>query len=194
MKPLYPKPLPFQTVFGRYRWFRYGIFLLGVGLSASLIIPRTFEGKVVPVDGDSFYIGNLGVRLIGIDAPEWAQTCEKDGAKWPCGEAAADLLSKLVGDVTVKCRGGRRDHYDRLLAVCSAGSVELNREMVEQGFAIAKGGYADSEARAKARKVGIWAGKFDDPKLWRQAFYSEKAIDHRTGHARHRNPRLPAVR
>ena len=169
MKPYYLRTYSLETLL-RGDWKLYvGICVLGVALSALQMQPRKIEGRIDPVDGDSFYVGQIGVRLLGIDAPEWEQTCEKDGAKWPCGEAAAGMLGELVGGATVTCRGAKRDIYDRLIAVCTAGGKELNREMVERGFAVSSGDYLDSEARAKAAKAGIWAGTFDDPKIWRAA-------------------------
>ena len=146
-----------------------GLFAFGIVWNTLQLQPRFIEGRMDPVDGDSFKIGKFGVRLDGIDAPEREQTCERNGANWPCGKAAADGLSELVRGATVTCRWRRRDVYNRLLANCWVNGLELNRWMVEHGFAISSGGYADSEARAKAAKSGIWAGTFDDPKIWREA-------------------------
>ena len=41
-------------------------------------------------DGDSLMVGDTEVRLFGIDAPEWDQSCQKNGTDWSCGAAAAD--------------------------------------------------------------------------------------------------------
>lgn len=47
------------------------------------------------MDGDSLMVGETEVRLHGIDAPEYTQTCQRDGHAWDCGGEAAYQLSKL---------------------------------------------------------------------------------------------------
>lgn len=59
------------------------------------------------------------------------------------------------------------DKHDRLLAVCSIGDVELNRWMVENGWAVAYGRYRDEERMAENQRRGIWQGRFERPRDWR---------------------------
>lgn len=122
------------------------------------------------VDGDSLTIGALRIRLEGIDAPELGQTCGMlEGGDYPCGRAAREALVRLVGGGPVTCEARRRDRYDRLLAHCEAhDGVELNRAMVEQGWAVAYGGYADAEREARDAGRGVWAGTFERPQDWRR--------------------------
>ena len=65
------------------------------------------------------------------------------------------------------------DRYRRAVAVCSAGAVELNRRMVEDGWAIAyerfPSIYSASEERARAMRRGLWQGYFDRPRQWRDS-------------------------
>ena len=42
------------------------------------------------IDGDSLHVGDKEVRLFGIDAPEFDQTCQRASGDWSCGAAAAD--------------------------------------------------------------------------------------------------------
>ncbi|WP_274628597.1 thermonuclease family protein [Arvimicrobium flavum] len=119
-------------------------------------------------DGDSLELGGERIRLRGIDAPELAQTCRRQEAEYPCGRLARDALRKLAGSGRISCEGWERDRYDRLLAVCSAGGLELNRELVALGWAVAYGGYRVEEAEARAARVGLWAGEFDTPGEWRK--------------------------
>ena len=41
-------------------------------------------------------VGVQEVRLIGINAHEINQTCQQDGASWPCGQIAKEQLAQLV--------------------------------------------------------------------------------------------------
>ena len=49
------------------------------------------------VDGDSLEINNKKIRLIGIDAPEYYQTCfDEDGLEYDCGFDALEYLQNLI--------------------------------------------------------------------------------------------------
>ena len=134
---------------------------------------QTVSGSAVAIDGDSLTVSGVEVRLYGIDAPEAKQTCERDGQAWTCGEAAAQQLRELVADGRVECRGQGRDAYDRLLGVCSTQRLELNKTMVERGWAIAFRKYTETylpgEVRAKQARLGIWTSTFVPPEQFRQA-------------------------
>ncbi len=118
-------------------------------------------------DGDSLEVNGTRVRLFGIDAPEFDQSCTKDGAQWACGAEAADQLSRLVTGRQVRCAPTGVDQYQRILARCTVGATDVNAAMVERGYAIAfrkySSEYVAAEAGAKAAKRGIWAGKFETP-------------------------------
>ena len=45
-------------------------------------------------DGDSLMVGDTEVRLFGIDAPEWDQSCQKNGQDWSCGRAAVNFVTQ----------------------------------------------------------------------------------------------------
>ncbi|SMH47300.1 thermonuclease family protein [Mesorhizobium australicum] len=126
------------------------------------------EGRAVVNDGDTITLAGERIRLRGIDAPEYDQTCTRAGASYPCGRQSRRELERLVAGRSVACEGWERDKYDRLLAVCRAGDIDLNRRLVEEGWAIAYGDYADAERAARAAAKGIWAGEFDRPRAWRE--------------------------
>jgi endonuclease YncB( thermonuclease family) len=128
---------------------------------------RNVTGEAVINDGDTITLKGERIRLRGIDAPEYHQTCEKGGATYACGRAAREALARLAGSGAIECSGWERDRYDRLLAVCRSGAVDLNRRLVEDGWAIAYGDYADAEQSARERHVGLWAGTFERPRDWR---------------------------
>lgn len=141
--------------------------------SAPAAAQQRVAGTAAVIDGDSLNVGGIPVRLFGIDAPEGKQTCERAGARWACGEEAANQLRSLVAGISVSCEGRGTDQYGRLVAVCSAGGFELNRTMVEAGWALAYRRYSEDyvgqEFRAKAEGLGIWSSSFDQPEGWRAA-------------------------
>ncbi|WP_296742472.1 thermonuclease family protein [Mesorhizobium sp.] len=120
-------------------------------------------------DGDSITLGSERIRMRGIDAPEYMQTCRKDGADYPCGKLARQSLVRLVAGRPVSCSGWQRDRYGRLLGDCKTGDTDLNRAQVQSGWAVAYGDFETEEAAAKAAKAGIWAGPFDRPQAWRES-------------------------
>jgi Staphylococcal nuclease homologue len=135
--------------------------------------PPTVTGNGQPIDGDSLWVGGEEVRLKGIDAPEWKQDCERDGARWMCGEIAREELVRGIGDDKVTCTISQRDVYGRMLGNCSAGGRDLNAGMVASGMAVAFGGYESQQAKARAERRGLWAGDFEKPRDWRAEHASE---------------------
>lgn len=142
--------------------------LLALALGAFLLRPEALTGPVRVVDGDTLVLDGHRIRLSGIDAPEIAQSCERNGAAYRCGEAAASALRELVAGGPVACRLSGRDRYDRALGRCSAGGQDLGAALVRSGLAVAYGGYAAEESEARARRAGLWAGTFQRPSEWRR--------------------------
>ena len=133
---------------------------------------KTIFGKVKIIDGDTIHIDNNKIRLHGIDAPETNQTCTKNDLIWNCGIQSTKFLKKLIGNQEVTCITSGKDKYKRYIGVCYRDSLNLNREMVLNGWAIAYRyyslDYAKEEEQAKLDKVGIWSGEFEDPYLFRK--------------------------
>lgn len=129
------------------------------------------SGDTLYVDGHRAYgrcHGGEPVVLYGIDAPELEQTCSHEGKPWPCGRQSASALLRMTLHHTVTCHGNSRDRDGRLIAVCHADGVELNRAMVEIGLAVNAGTrYAREEGEARAAYRGMWMGTFDRPADWR---------------------------
>ncbi len=144
------------------------ILLLGAAAIAALWLDDDFStgltggddgrdeisGRAKVIDGDSLEIGRTRIRLAGIDAPEGGQ---------PHGNAARRALERLAGSGMVKCISRGRDRYERMLAVCYAGKVNLNRRQVRGGHAwdyarYSYGEYAGLERAARREGLGLWAG------------------------------------
>ncbi|MGE3874911.1 MAG: thermonuclease family protein [Parvibaculaceae bacterium] len=135
-------------------------------------------GNADVIDGDSFRLGKDEIRLNGIDAPEYRQTCrDETGRDWNCGKEAARVLRDLVAGRTVACSGLDADRYGRLVSRCTAGDLVLNAEMVRLGWAVAYTRhallYVKEEEEARRAKRGIWRGTFDLPEDWRQIHRSD---------------------
>ena len=136
-------------------------------------------GEAVRVhDGDTLTLRDgTKIRLFGIDAPELKQQCLKDRVCAPCGQQAREVLRGLAKG-ELQCE--RRDRsYDRVVARCSAGGVDLALAMVEAGQAIVYGRYIkkrdpirarylDSEASARKAHKGIWGQTVIPPEDWRR--------------------------
>jgi endonuclease YncB( thermonuclease family) len=131
------------------------------------------SGSASAIDGDSMTVGSREVRLYGIDAPEFRQTCNRDGAEWACGKDARDQLAALLVGTVVNCQGIGVDIHGRMLAICTAGGIEINRALVEYGWALALRSetdtYVPAETRAKSDRIGIWTSTFVSPAEFRGA-------------------------
>ena len=131
------------------------------------------SGRASVIDGDTIQISGRHVRLFGMDAPELVQTCEANGRKYRCGEAATHALADRIHDRPVTCKWQEIEGYDQLMAVCTADGEDLGRFMVRAGWAIASRrypGYVDDELSAKSARVGLWQGRFVAPWQWRLGY------------------------
>lgn len=172
------RPRPVRRSAGTPWYRRYSglilLLLLMAGAAAhreDLVLPGTpSRGTARVIDGDSLKLDGLEIRLKGIDAPELHQTCmDGGGNSYPCGREAREVVASLVRDRTVDCRGVDTDRYGRTLAYCVAGGVDVNREMVSRGMAVAYGrlSYLLVEHEARQAKRGLWRGSFETPQNWR---------------------------
>lgn len=159
------------------------MILLAFAALAAGTQAQPIHGLARAGDGDSLRIGSASIRLEGIDAPEFDQSCTRDGKPWPCGAEAATQLSKLVTGRSIRCDPRGTDDYGRILARCYAGGTDVNRTMVERGYAVAfrkySSDYVAAEERAKAAKLGMWAGTFEMPSAYRRS-----SAMHRRGNRR----------
>lgn len=129
---------------------------------------ETITGSARAADGDTLTLDGHRIRLVGIDTPEMAQICTRDGADWRCGIAARSRLAELLRAGPITCRTQGTDKYNRWLARCETTEGDLGERMVREGLAVAYGGYADAEQFAKAERKGLWGSDFDMPQQWRR--------------------------
>lgn len=132
---------------------------------------RPVEAQIKVVDGDSIFIGKKEIRLSGIDAPEYFQTCkDAENKTYDCGKKAREALVKLVG-ADLHCKKVVRDKYKRDVSECVSQGININKKMVEIGWAVAYNRYTHeydkAEIEAKRNQRGIWQGRFMKPELYR---------------------------
>jgi endonuclease YncB( thermonuclease family) len=159
------------------------LFLLLIATSAWIIDewfdpPRTINASAQQLkvaDGDSFAIGAQKLRLDGIDAPEYHQTCKDAlGAVWECGKAARASLEQMLRRPGLSCITNANDKYGRAIASCSAAGIpDLSAAQVLAGMAVSHEysgvrDCGDEEDEAREAKRGIWAGEFIQPAEWRE--------------------------
>ena len=138
---------------------------------------------VIVKDGDTIKIGSRNIRLFGIDAPELKQKCYYlNDESWDCGRQAAKFLQELIGEQMPSCEAKSIDLYKREVAICYIGNQELNKIMVEKGFAIAykqySKKYVSDENNARKSFAGIWNSSFMEPSQWRRYIkFQAKAVE-----------------
>ncbi len=167
-----------------------GAALLVLAGGAALLVAQPEAWRSAPdlvgtaraVDGDTLRLAGNRVRLLGLDAPELAQTCQDGGgADWPCGSAAFARLRELLAGGEATCVQRGHDRYGRVLARCSVGATDVASIIVAEGLAVANGDYGTEEAAARAARKGIWAGRFERPASWREGARTSGLWDWITG-------------
>lgn len=155
------------------RMLRLLIISIGWLCLSSSAQAQVLEGTAVAIDGDTIDMTGMRIRLVGIDAPEAAQTCQRDEADWECGREASKSLASLIDSEAIVCIATATDVYGRRLARCRTRVFDLGQEQLRRGMAIATAGsppeYQDAVAIAQRLGSGIWSSRFDTPADWRAA-------------------------
>lgn len=138
-------------------WFFVLVQLLAGGIAAAAEI----SGRAQVIDGDTLQISAVLIRLHGIDAPEYDQTCKQpDGGDWNCGARAALRLEQLIDGRSIRCVARDRDRFGRIVATCYRDLQDLGAQIVDEGLAWAFTEYTDRysgvEASAKTSQIGLW--------------------------------------
>lgn len=162
--------------------------------------PRRFAGmgeasKVY--DGDTFWIGDVSVRLEGIDAPERRQKCIGAPTLAHCGELSRQHLGRLIHDAVVNCnprqnsKGKTTESFGRPLVACEISkpgetAFDLARKMIADGFAVPYRGegeeYSVVAEQAAKSQAGLMGACSLSPDTWRNdaaarsAFLNNEAL------------------
>lgn len=129
------------------------------------------NGVLRVIDADTFDVGGVRVRLFGIDAPEMGQPCTAQGREWDCGRWARDLVRNRFEGQRARCTQRDIDRYDRIVATCEVGGVDLGAALVSDGIAWAYRRYSDiydlDEKAAAVAGRGLWGFDVDMPADYR---------------------------
>ena len=142
-------------------------WLLASMISVSLAQSPPPAPDIRVVDGDTIRLHGEAIRLEGIDAPEMKQVCQDaDDKDYRCGWSAREALAAMLKPPVI-CAPSGKDRYGRTLAYCMSGGLDVNRAMVQAGWAWAFVKYNDryvaDEAVAREAHRGVWAGTAQAP-------------------------------
>ncbi len=155
------------------KWISTGIVAGLLALAPSPLLAQSISGPAQAIDGDTLSFTGIRVRLLGIDAVELKQTCNRGAKAWSCGQDAKIALSALVDGKFLTCSGKENDSYGRLIARCRVDGLDVGEAMVSAGLATAlpqfSTDYVEIEDRARRLGLGIWASDFVMPADWRAA-------------------------
>jgi endonuclease YncB( thermonuclease family) len=129
---------------------------------------ETISGRVRPMDGDTFEIAGVVIRLADVDAPEMSQKCQGGPKELRnCGAFVADVLAERIRGQAVECEVHAVDDYERRLASCSHAGEDLSTWLVSEGLALAFRRFSQrlvpEENAARAAGRGLWQTTFETP-------------------------------
>ncbi|MBG76390.1 MAG: hypothetical protein CFH22_01030 [Alphaproteobacteria bacterium MarineAlpha5_Bin12] len=136
-------------------------------INFSILAQEIVEGNVKVIDGDTIHIGKNKIRLHGIDAPERNQKCFTSNNEWDCGKESTNSLIGLINSRKVSCIILDQDRYKRDIGECYINNLNINKWMVQNGWALAyryySKKYVEVENLAKENNSGLWVGEFENP-------------------------------
>jgi endonuclease YncB( thermonuclease family) len=144
--------------------------VLLIAIIASPAFAAEIAGIPRIVDGDTVEIGQIKIRLSGIDAPETDQIC-LDAKAESCGITARDELIKHSNGQPWECETTGIDRYGRSLGDCFIEGEDVSAWMVRSGWALSfvrySHAYDRDEVAAREAHAGLWSGAFIAPWDWR---------------------------
>ena len=130
------------------------IFLWVMLLCCAFAVADTHCQVFKIIDGDTFHCmangGVVKVRMADIDAPE---------IKQQYGLVAKYALQNKIAGRTVFLVNPKKDRYKRFVATVFVNGENVNRQMVENGYAVAYGKnspYKHAEQTARRHRWGMW--------------------------------------
>ena len=156
-------------------WAYISFLYSTIGIFTYFFFVAIAFGQIKVVDADTIIFNSEKIRFHGIDAPETEQSCYVKKEAWPCGKLATEYLKNLLKDVSppsLHCKISSKDRYGRSIGVCYIEDKNINRNLVENGWALAyreySKDYIHNEKLASQNKIGIWQGEFVEPWNWRR--------------------------
>jgi endonuclease YncB( thermonuclease family) len=156
------------------RWMFLAIAAAVLGETPA--VPQSFDATARALDGDTVAVD---FRLLGVDAFERRQLCQRSSGCWECGKAAQDFAANALRSKTATIRLTPSSSYGRPVATVTLDGKDLGERMIRAGLAVPEARYLrDDPVRArnygaalddaKARKAGAFAGTWIEPSRWRQ--------------------------
>lgn len=133
-------------------------------VQAGMNIIKVLTGNVVSVaDGDTITIetnsGKEKIRFAQIDTPEISHFGSKSQ---PFGKESGAALRQMVEGKSVRVEVEAIDKYKRNVGTVYVGDLNVNRELVKNGFAWVYRQYAhdpellELEKAARSKRIGLW--------------------------------------
>jgi endonuclease YncB( thermonuclease family) len=149
-----------------------GLGLLG-GISQANESAEAITGPMRVIDGDSFEVAGVKIRLHAVDAPETDQMCEtRQGTEWACGGWISKVVTDRYSGQPASCDALDTDRYGRTVARCTALGGDMGAWLVSEGlaFAYVKYGsdYVALERAAAAVDRGLHALRMQSPEQHRR--------------------------
>lgn len=150
--------------------------VIGAVLFLNTCASASLQGVAKVIDGDTITLVEKNgqkhtIRFFGIDAPE-------TNTKQPFGEESKAFLASMIADKEVKIIVKDKDKYGRIVGIVKFDGKDINKIMVEKGYAWAYSYYTDAYTAehnaAKAQKIGLWGdenatNKAIEPYKWRKS-------------------------
>ena len=129
------------------------------------------------IDGDTIQLAGRRVRLEGIDAPELNQFSLD---KLPIGVMSRNFLKQRIEGKKILVQYRKKDRYGRLLGRLYQQGEDINRLMIQQGWAVV---YRDQSLLpvqyvARLKRQGIYQSfGFMHPAIFRKKKAARRQLD-----------------
>lgn len=150
--------------------------LVGAAFMASPGPAQTFDATARALDGDTVA---ADFRLLGVDAFERRQLCQRISGCWQCGKAAQDFGANALRSKTATIRLMPSSSYGRPVAIVTVDGKDLGERLIRAGLAVPETQYLRGDparlrsyttafAEAKRRRAGAMDGTWIEPSRWRR--------------------------
>jgi len=158
-----------------YRVISFALLLVASSVQADPVSEPTLTASARALDGDTIA---ADFRLLGVDAFERRQLCQRGGSCWECGKAAQDLAARTLRSAPAEIHLSSQSSYGRPVASITVNGRDLGETMINAGLAIPQPQflkhdpararrYARAFDEARRRKTGAFAGTWIEPAQWR---------------------------
>lgn len=129
---------------------------LAMTAAASPARPQTFDAQARALDGDTV---SVDFRLLGVDAFERRQLCQKVAGCWQCGKAAQDFAANALRSKRATIQLTSSSSYGRPVAIVTVDGQDLGERMIRAGLAVPETQYLRGDTARAAVSVGIRPGQ-----------------------------------